>query len=353
MDETQKYRALPWSIAHVALNNFFYMWLLAVAVLRALAETAYFPWLQEFVPNAVRGKYGAVNTVLTMLTAMIALGVAGQVIGRSAGLSQYMLLIGLGSGIGLFAVGLMAFVPGGRPVAEQTARPPLANLRLTLQDRNFVYFLAGMGSYSVGVYMLAGFLPLYLTEQIGLQPGAAVSLEMASMLGGAVASLLAGVIADRVGSRPVMMPGLALSVLIPLGWLGLSADAPGVAVWSGVLYFAYGAFANGASIAAIRLLFNSVIPLEKNTEYTAIYYAWAGLTGGSAPLLAGWLLATLSGWQANAYRLVFVLVLLGFGAAVYFYGQVKPDSPHSTRSVWLGWLARFRLERPGAHRDDM
>jgi MFS family permease len=435
MDEIQKYRALPWSIAHVALNNFFYIWtfggsifilflnelglpkdqiglmlsffpfagllalgtgaaiarfgrkrmyllgygirkpimasliglpwmlthlgfswavvylygvMITVAILRALAETAYFPWLQEFVPNAVRGKYSAINTILTTITSLIALWVASQVIERSTELSRYMLLIGLGSAIGLFAVGLMAFVPGGQPMRpEERARTPLANLGKTLRDHNFSYFLAGMGCYSVGAYMLASFLPLYLKEKIGLASGMVVSLDMAVMFGSALGSVLAGVLADRVGSRPVMMPGLALSVVIPVGWLLMGPGVPQVIFWSGLLYFAYGAVSSIASIGAIRLLFNAVIPVEKNTEYTSIYYAWAGFSGGITPLAAGWLLRILADWQINvgswtlgAFQLLFLFSLLGFGASTYFYSKVKPDGAYSTRAAFRKFLSK-------------
>ena len=41
------------------------------------------------------------------------------------------------------------------------------------------------------------------------------------------------------------------------------------------------------NFATGRLLLTSVIPEEKNTAYGALYYAWAGLTAGIAPFLAG------------------------------------------------------------------
>lgn len=428
ISEATKHRALPWAIAHGALNNFFYIWtfggsifilflnelglpkdqiglmlsffpfagllalgtgariarfgrkrmyllgygirkpimasllflpwmlvhlghtiaviylcavLIAVATLRALAETAYFSWLQEFVPNAVRGKYSAINTIVAMVVSLTALGIASRVIAHGSGLARYMLLIGLGSAIGLFAVGLMAFVPGGQPMRPQEPmRSPFANLGKALRDHNFAYFLAGMGCYSVGTYMLSSFLPLYLKEKIGLASSTVVSLDMAVMFGSAVGSVLAGVLADRIGSRPVMMPGLVLTVTIPLGWLFIRPGVGQVVFLGGLLYFAYGAFSSLASIGAIRLLFNAVIPVERNTEYASIYYAWGGFSGGIAPLAAGGLLHALAGWQVmlgswtlGAFQLLFVLSLLGFVASAYFYAKVRPDGDYSTRAA--------------------
>ena len=64
-------------------------------------------------------------------------------------------------------------------------------------------------------------------------------------------------------------------------------QAPHVVGWCAALYVAYGVASSGSGIGAGRLLFNGVVPPEQNTAYTAIYYAWMGLAGGLAPLLAG------------------------------------------------------------------
>ncbi len=335
---------LPWLLANAGYRlavAYLFMVILSVAVLRAVAETAQYPWIQEFVPNAVRGKFGAVNTVLVMGTSLVALYVASRVIARGSGLPGYMLLIAAGAIIGLVGVAVMGFVPGGAPIhSSEASGNHISHLRACMQDQNFVYFLGGMGCYSLGAFMLGSFLPLYVKEQFGVLPSSVVLLDMASMVGGAVASIFSGVIADRVGSRPVMMPGLAASILIPAGWLLVSRQAPGILLWSGVLYSLYGAVSNSASIGAGRLLFNGVIPVEKNTEYTSIYYAWAGLTGGIAPLLGGWLLASLSGWQVgtgiwrlDGFRLLFLFSLLAFIGSFLFYKQVKPDAAYSTRAA--------------------
>ena len=428
--ERDKYRALPWSLAHIALNNFFYIWsfggtifllylselglpkdkigillsffpftglialvlgpvvarigrkrvylfcfglrkpvmflliflpwlqqrlgtpsavaflfvvILSVAVLRAVAETGYYPWWQEFVPNAVRGKFGAGSTILLTLTSIIAVYITGQVLERFSLASTFNGLLSVGVVIGIVGVGMMLFVPGGAPVQQQDDKSRLAyftNLLDTIRDRNYLYFLGGMGFYTLGVYMFSSFLPLYLKEQFGLLPAVIVRLDIASMLGGALFSLISGVIADRIGSRPVLMPGLIASVLVPLGWLLVPAHTAHPFVFSALLYFSFGAASVSASIAATRSLFNSVIPVEKNTAYTSVYYAWAGLTGGVAPLLGGALLTGLVGWQIgsgifslDAFRLLFLISLVSFSGSVFMYARVSADSDVSTRSA--------------------
>ncbi len=313
--ETEKYKRLPWSLASIALNNFFYTWtfgssifplflselglpknqigwilsffpftgllalflgqkvarwgrkrifllgygirkpvmalllllpvlidrgsyqagvlflfaiVLAVAALRALAETAFIPWMQEYVPNAVRGKYAAVSTVLTTVTSIVALAVASRVIENRSGISGYMLLIGLGAFIGIAGVLLMVFVPGGKSIPANPGGPShwQAMRQAFHENRFFRFYLGGMGFYTLPAFMLASFIPIFIKEQLLVPADQIVKLEIYAMVGSTLASVIAGILADRIGSRRVMMPGYILVIAIPFGWLLVSFLEP-------------------------------------------------------------------------------------------------------------------------------
>ena len=55
--------------------------LLVFAICRAVAETALYPWLQEVVPDSIRGKYAAISSIFTTLVGSLAIAVAGYVVG--------------------------------------------------------------------------------------------------------------------------------------------------------------------------------------------------------------------------------------------------------------------------------
>ncbi len=342
---------LPLVLAHLgrAVGLAYLLTVIVVfAVLRALAETAIYPWTQEVVPNRVRGMFSAVSTLLSTVTACVALLIAGQVIHSGASLPRFQLLIGAGCVFGVLSVVLMARVPGGRPdPAGANTASHLAAMAGALRDRNFVFYLAGLGCVTVGTLLFASFLPLYVQERLGVASGLVVSLDTAIMLGAALASVVCGWAADRVGSRPVLMPALVLNLLVPLGWLLLPRQAPHIATWCAALYFAYGAATSAVGISANRLLFNGVVPPRSSTAYTAIYYAWMGLTGGVAPLLAGALLSAWGSRQLTAgplamdgHALLFILALLLLALGWWLYGRVRPDDVHTTRTVLYGWLGR-------------
>ncbi len=336
--------ALPWVLSrfgHTAGLVYLIAIVAAFAVLRALAETAWYPWVQEVVPDRVRGRFGAWSTILSTLASCLALGIAGWVIARGHGVDRFLHLIAAGCVIGLLGVAAMVPVPGGRPEPDTAPRGEhLANLRESLRDRNFVAYLAGLAGITTGTLLYLSFLPLFLKERLGIPPGAVVTLDTAVMVGGACSALLWGWAADRVGSRPVLMSAMALTLLIPLGWLILPRDATRPVIWCVLLYFTHGMAFNGGAIGSGRLLLNGVIPPARNTAYTAIYYAWLGLVGGVAPLLAGVLLQACGDWSCRCGRLTIDGFAFLFGSAIVViaagwacYARVRPDDRYRTRDV--------------------
>lgn len=310
-------------------------------ILRALAETAWYPWSQEIIPDRVRGRFSAIATVLAMLASSAALAFAGLVIKHRPGIDGFMLLIAIGGTAGILGVLVMFMVPGGKPQPTTTASDThWAQMREALRDRNFALYLAGLACVTVGTLLYLSFLPLFLKERLAVPAGVVVTLETAVMIGGGVSALLWGWVADRVGSRPVLMPAIALTILIPLGWLLLPRETPHLLPLCAILYFLHGVAFNGVAIGAGRLLLNGVIPPQQSTAYTALYYAWLGLVGGVAPLLAGGVLEGFGAWQAHlglttfdGHTVLFALAVLLVAAGGVCYGRVRPDDRYRTRDL--------------------
>jgi len=344
---------LPWVErhgGHGAAFVFLVGVLIVFAVLRALAETAAYPWAQQYVPNHVRGRYAAWSSVLGLVASGAALAVAGKVLALETGLRGYLWLIGAGSALGFVGVLLMIKVPGGAPLAPLAqGASHAANLMQALRDRNLRAYLGGVAGLTLGGAMLTSFLPLYVRGQLGLPAATVVRLDIAAMAGGALASLGWGWLSDRVGSRPVLMPAATLMLVPPLAWLWLPSHAPNMAAWCAVIYLLSGVAANGVAIGAGRLLYNSVAPSEKSAAYMSIYYAWIGVTGGVAPLLAGGMLTVfrdgaLRSLGVDGYKAMFVTALLFLMAGALLYKRVRPDDRHTTRTALRSFLYRINAE---------
>lgn len=266
------------------------------AFCRSVAETARIPWAQEYVPNSIQGKYTATNNFFTSLAGFGAVGVASYVLGRSHDLSSFMFLIAAGVVTGFVSVWCSAFIPGGapKPLAAGEAKPK-RDLREAAQDSNFRRYLICVGIIILATTPVASFIPLYMTEQVGLSASNVVLLQIGTLFGTLVTSYLWGWVADRYGSKPVMYFGLWLRALIPLALLLIPRHsvmslyvAIGISLLQGIADMGWG-------IGSTRILYVSVVPPEKKADYMALYFAWIGVLGGISQLAGGWILDWTAG----------------------------------------------------------
>jgi MFS family permease len=308
------------------------------AICRAVGMTARLPWVQEFVPDAVRGKFSALSNVFSQLAGFVAVMVAGYLVERSTGLSGFMILFGVGLLFGLLSVWAASFVPGGAPVQElATQRAVHQDLMEAARDRNFALFLVGVGLVILASGPLASFLPLFMQEEVGLETGSVVWLQNGTLLGGLIFGYLWGWLADRYGSKPVMMSGVFLQMLLPVCWLLMPRQmawsfyvALGIALLQGVANL-------GWEIGSMRLRFVSVVPPDKKRDYMALYYAWIGIVGGLGQLLGGWVLEFSKGisgrfliFTLDSYTMLFLAGLILPLAAGLLLRTVRADSAVST-----------------------
>jgi HEAT repeat protein len=316
----------PWMMSHFGAQATltFIGWVVAVfAVCRAVGVTAAFPWAQEYVPNSVRGKYSASNNLFAAISGFASVTIAGLVIDYAAGLSGFMILIGLGVLFGLISVWLFAYVPGGAPVKDYQAKgAAIRELFQTTQDKDFLFYIVGFGLVTLGITPLTSFLPLFMEEQVGISAGNVVLLQTGSLLGGLFSTYLWGWTADRYGSRPVTLSGILLRVLLPLLWMVMPRHSPISLYIALSIALLQGIADMGWAIGSARLLYVSIVPPEKRTEYLAVYYAWTGIIGGISQLVAGQIVAYSAGVSGQfllfsldpytgLFALGFVLPLMG------------------------------------------
>lgn len=319
---------------------------LVFAVLRALGETAMLPWMQYYVPDRVRGKYGAVHNVCGTLASVAALGLAGYVVGRGTGLGRFMWLQAAACVAGVAGAMMLLKVPGGGPASGASeGRAHLADLREALCDRNFRNYLYGTAGVTLGSGMIAAFMPLMLMDKVGILPGTVIWLDNVALVGGMLTVYLWGWMADRYGSRTVLLPGITVVLLLSIAWSVILAT--GWIARIGVPHLVLlGALSGMASVAlgmgSGRLFFTSVVPVERSVAYTGIYYAWLGLASGLAPILAGGILSAAmpslhggKGAFADSYTVLFVASLVPMALAWVFFYRTRPDAAIRTRDlIW-------------------
>jgi MFS family permease len=309
------------------------------ATCRAIAETGGYPWRKEAVPTAVQGKFQALSNMTMMIGSIVVTTGASYVIGTGHGLDRFMLLIGMGVGLGVISVWLYSRVPGGRPVEpSENSSSHLSEIKQALSDREFMFFLSALGLATIGGTSVISFIPLFMKEQVGLNDSQVVLLSSATYAGALLSSYLWGWAADRYGSKPVMQFSLDLMLLLPITWFvmprhsWLSAPlAMLIALLAGVSTLAW-------QISWMRYLFVNAMPVDKKAAYTAVYYAWFGFVSGFAPLLAGLILeqsqrlsASFLVFTIDPYTPLFTLSVAFLAVSIITVSQLRSAEATSFR----------------------
>ena len=307
--------------------------------LRVVAETAIYPWMIEVIPNRVRGQFEAINSMATTVCSLGAIAVASHVIETYTGFWRFQVLIGAGGAIGVVSALLLLPLPGGEPRRElASSAPNWGELKHALGDRNLRAYILGIGTATLPMAAWAIFVPLFLLQEVGLAAGDIVMLQTARVAGAFLSSYIWGWAADRFGSRPVAVSGLALAVALPIGWLTTPHGSAWSFAWAAAITLVDGIAATAWWIGLNRLLYTSIVPPDKKTEYMAVYYTAQEVTALASPLLAGLLLSWLDARGAvlgmTSYTFFFVLTMVICAASLVVMRRIRDEGALSTLELW-------------------
>jgi len=309
--------------------------LVIFSLLRAVAETASKPWVQEYVPEGVRGRFFGLAQIVSGVLHTAAVALAGWVLGRVGNLRGFVGLMAVGILAGLLECLMALQVPGGAPRRDAAPRvlPRARELFAPLADPGFRRFMLGAGLVWLAAN-LGGVRVLFMKEEIGLSAAQVVTIHFYGSLLGLFTCYLWGWIADRMGGRTVLLWGLLVVGLV----IPFNLAVPRTAPWNFYASLAIsltGALFNTAwMLGEQRLLYNRVVPPDRSMAYMVLYYAWLGLVTGSGPPLGGWLtdrFRDLHGaWgplHLDAYTPMFAVWALCALAGLLLFLRVKADPP--------------------------
>ena len=302
---------------------------LIFGIQRSLGETAFFPWIKEAIPDEIRGGVQGTANLFGGLGAVVALVLAGLLVehqrewglGRFGGYQLAYLFFGF---IGITGVLASQRMPGGYAVAPSRDRPRYGHrLRASLRDRRFLAFILGEGVLQGSIALIGTFLTLYGSAILAIPSGWLVSLNIGAWLGGALTSRFWGRAADHYGSRRVLIWTLSAMALMPLGWILLpnlpeSARIAGL----GAANLCFGGVYFGSRNAALRLMYNGIVPEEKKGEYLAIRYAAIGIVAGVIPAIAGFSIGLFEGFSFRIWGLSLNSFTPLFGATILVWAGI-------------------------------
>lgn len=272
-------------------------------------------YLMEHAPRTERAWYGSFVPVSTF-SAFACAAVVAYALESSLSLEAmnswgwrlpFLVAAPLGL-VGLYLRWKLDETPAFQAVTEEhaVAHSPL---RETLRTHGGAICCLGafVSLTALSFYMFTTYFATYLQVAGGLSRATALLVSVIALIFAAAICPLAGAYSDRVGRRATMASaGILLLVVVYPAFL-MASSGSFIASVIGVMLLAIGAVLCGVVTAA---LLSETFPTRTRYTASAITYNMAyTIFGGTAPLMATWLISTTGSNLSPAFYLMAVAVL--------------------------------------------
>ena len=272
-------------------------------------------FLMEHAPRDKRAWYGSFLPVSTFsafaAAAVVAYGLeaslSAQTMADWGWRVPFLIAAPLGL-VGLYMRSKLDETPAFKAVAQEHA---VAHSPLKETLRNHGAAICCLGAFvsltALSFYMFTTYFATYLQVVGGLSRATALLVSLIALIFAAAICPLAGLYSDRVGRRATVFTACALLIVAVYPSFLMASSGAFVASVIGVMLLATGAVLCGVVTAA---LLSETFPTRTRYTASAITYNMAyTLFGGTAPLVATWLITTTGSNLSPAFYLMAVALL--------------------------------------------
>ncbi|MEP7003334.1 MAG: MFS transporter [Chloroflexota bacterium] len=282
------------------------------------AADPYVALLADITTPGERGILQGVSTAIQLTSqvaflALISIAVGtGSVPGWSYGLVALLMVVSFA--VTVFGVREPAVVDAPTPAERRLGlRGYIAEL---LGQRQAMRYLLAIFAFNVGFSAVLPYLTLFITVDIGETEQVALALAAGTLLVTAIAAVVFGKLADRVGNKPVLVAGWTVLAAAAFGGIVIQHLPETIAV---VLLAGIG---NGAATAASWPLLVSLVPAGKTGVFAGLKAAAESIAIPASVVVAAQLFL-----PRFSYRGVFVLLAGAILVALFILvRQVRPPS---------------------------
>jgi MHS family proline/betaine transporter-like MFS transporter len=273
-------------------------------------------YLMEHSPNHKRAWYGSFIPVSTfsafacaaVMAYLLEASLSAQAMAAWGWRVPFLAAAPLGL-VGLYLRWRMEETPAFRHAMSEDKQHAHSPLHQTLQQQKGMILRLGafISLTALSFYMFSTYFATYLQVVGHLSRAQALIVSTIALLFAAGACPVAGAFSDRFGRRRTIATTCLWVILtvFPAYWLASSGQMPAAIL--GVVLLAVGAVMSGVVTAA---LLSEVFPTRTRYTASAITYNIAyTLFGGTAPLVATWLINQTGSSLAPAFYLVVIALL--------------------------------------------
>ena len=330
--------------------------LLLANVCAVIAGNAWYSWMADLVPPAIRGSYyGRRNTYLGV-TAMITLFLGTQLLTTfrdiELGRIGYTLCYGIAIASAAYAAWMLSrqYEPPVRQIEVLSPTKVFATLRQTPLLRDFIIFFT---IWQLGMGVGAAYFGVHMIKVLGLSPAEMGYLGLAGSGAALVGSRLWGRAMDRVGDRAVLIASGVIIFAHIWVWM-LSTKAFLLPLWIATMA---GGFAwAGFNLAVFAWPQRMASPESRQYTYGMLgmisgpAFVVGSLSGGVITTVLPQDLGAILGFPVTNFHVVFVLSALLRGIALVLIAKLSLRYDRGLRSVPRCLSDTFREMNAAAQR---
>jgi maltose/moltooligosaccharide transporter len=188
------------------------------------------------------------------------------------------------------------------------------------EHREAMRYLGAIFVFMVGFSAVLPYLTLFITVDIGETEQVALALAAGTLLVTALAAVAFGKLADRIGTKPVLVAGWALLAVTAFGGMVIQRLPETIAV---VLLAGIG---NGAATAAGWPLLASLVPPEKTGVFAGLKAAAESIAIPASVVVAAELFLPRFSYRGVFVLLAGAILVALFVLVRYVHPPVLPDT---------------------------
>lgn len=292
-------------------------------------------WYGSFVPVSTFSAFAAAAIMAYALEASL----SAEAMSSWGWRLPFLIAAPLGL-VGLYLRWRLGETPAFQAVAKEHA---VAHSPLKDTLRNHGAAICCLGAFvsltALSFYMFTTYFATYLQTAGGLSRATALLVSLIALVFAAAICPLAGAFSDRVGRRMTVLSTCGLLIVVVYPSFLMASSGSFVASIIGVMLLAIGAVLCGVVTAA---LLSETFPTRTRYTASAITYNMAyTIFGGTAPLMATWLISTTGSNLSPAfYLIVIALMALAGGMALPETSRISlHDIPSGEKGLSVGSAA--------------
>jgi len=328
---------LVWGMSPAGVMWVMFVVLLLSAITGTASETARQSWMSDLIPKARLGRFIGWRSAIMRCAAMSAVLGYSQFIEFWRGTGQelvvgfqYMILFATGLGV----IGLVCLSRAPEPWMSERLSPALHRFAITLpfRDRRFRRFMAFHCGWMFSTSLAGMFFHLYMLDYLQLQhrPNGyllVAATDIISMLLGVASAPIWGRLADRWGTKRVLMRAGMVMVIFPLLWIPITPER----WWLIYVVILLRVFGSANEIGLMKMGMQ-LAPRRRRSVYISVYrslgcvmLAIAPMVGGAIAHAAGSSLWVFGSFTFAGLHLLFVISTAGRLASLWWLRRVRLD----------------------------